>query len=161
MASYFTNDTATALRLFEGTHLNNDAYGYIFKNHLRMCVYTGEYRKAISMFESNNAAVRYDLDNFILGHIAVAYYKTGQKDFAEKLMNIIRLRSEKSPVGSPSYYMAIIYAEMGETDKSIQWVKKSYQDHEVELYFLNVEPLLISLHKDPRFREILSKIGFG
>ena len=123
-------------------------------------MYTGEYRKAISIFESSKPVLGIGIDNFILGHAAVAYYKTGLKDFTEKFLNVIKLRSEKSPVGSPSYYIAIIYTSMGENDKAIQWLQKAYKDHEVEMYWLNVDPLYIPLHNDPRFKDLLSKIGF-
>ena len=159
LARFFNNNPNGSLQLFEKTNID-DADWYIYHNYLRICVYTGEYRKAISIFESIKSALGIDIDNFILGHAAVAYYKTGLKDSTERILNVIKLRSEKSPVGSPCYYIAIIYASMGENDKAIQWLQKAYEDHEVEMYFLNVEPLLKSLRNDMRFKEILTKIGF-
>jgi hypothetical protein len=49
---------------------------------------------------------------------------------------------------------------MGETDKAVQLLEKAFADREVEMYWLNVEPLFKPLHGDPRFENILQKIGF-
>jgi hypothetical protein len=49
---------------------------------------------------------------------------------------------------------------MGKNDEAIQWLQKAYHDKEVEMYWLKVEPSFIPLHNDPRFKEILTKIGF-
>jgi adenylate cyclase len=159
MSMYFNNDPKNSLQLLERV-ISSDADWYLFHNYLRICVYTGEYRKAISFFEIRKSSSGFYNDNFILGHAAIAYYKTGLKDSAEKILNEIELRSKNSSVGSPSYYMATIYASMGENEKAIHWLQKGYKDHEVEMYFLNVEPLLISLRRDQKFKEILTKIGF-
>jgi len=36
----------------------------------------------------------------------------------------------------------------------------SYQDHEVEMFKLKIEPPFEPLHNDPRWQEILDKVGF-
>jgi hypothetical protein len=95
-----------------------------------------------------------------LSHAAIAYYKTGHKDSTQDFLSEIKLRSEKSPAGSPSYFIAEIYSAMGQSDEAIKWLQKAYTDHEVEMYWLKVEPLFKSLPKDPRFQELLTKMGF-
>jgi hypothetical protein len=49
---------------------------------------------------------------------------------------------------------------MGENEKALQLLNKAYLDHEVEMYWLKVEPLFRPLHGDPRFENLLKKIGF-
>jgi hypothetical protein len=49
---------------------------------------------------------------------------------------------------------------MGQNNDAIKWLQKAYADHEVEMYWLKVEPLFRPLHDDPRFQNLLKKIGF-
>jgi len=62
--------------------------------------------------------------------------------------------------GGPSFYLAMIYAQTGEIDTAFEWLDKAYKDHELEMYWLKVEPPFEPLHKDPRWQEMLDKVGF-
>lgn len=63
-------------------------------------------------------------------------------------------------MGSPSFFIAAVYAAMDKNDLAIQWLEKAYKDHEVEMYWLKVEPLFKPLHNDIRFQNIVNKIGY-
>ena len=54
----------------------------------------------------------------------------------------------------------MIYAQMGEIDLAFEWLKKAYDDREVEMYWLNVEPPFEPLRSDARWEEMLTKVGF-
>jgi len=54
----------------------------------------------------------------------------------------------------------MLYAQMRETDLAFEWLDKVYQDHEVEMYWLKVEPPFEPLRSDPRWEEMLNKVGF-
>jgi len=133
---------------------------YTWDNYIRICLDMGEYEKAVLAYEKYKSAFSGHTDDFVLGHAAVAYYKTGHKDSTEKLLDILKAKSLRSTIGSPSNFIAAIYTGMGEKDLAIQWLQKAYRDHEVELYWLKIEPLFNSLHNDPRFKDLQSKIGF-
>jgi hypothetical protein len=47
-------------------------------------------------------------------------------------LNEIIERSQKSSVGSPSYFIAAIYTSMGKNDAAIEWLQKGYSNHEVK-----------------------------
>lgn len=96
---------------------------------------------------------------YYLGHLGIAYFKTGNNKTPTFLMELLT-RSSISPVGSPSFFAASIYVAMGENDKALQALGKAYTDNEVEMYWLKVEPLFRPLHGDRRFENLLSKIGF-
>jgi len=53
----------------------------------------------------------------------------------------------------------MIYSATGKSDLAFHWLDKAYAAHEVEMYWLKVDPLFSPLHDDPRFSVILSKIG--
>lgn len=69
-------------------------------------------------------------------------------------------KATKSSIGSPSFSIAAVYVAMGQNNEAIKWLEKAYSDHEVEMYWLKVEPLFRPLHNDKRFQSILEKIGF-
>ena len=54
----------------------------------------------------------------------------------------------------------MIYAQMGEIDLSFRWLEKAYETHEVEMYWLKVEPPFKPIHNDPRWQLMLDKVGF-
>jgi hypothetical protein len=72
----------------------------------------------------------------------------------------IMKKSEKSAAGSPSFYTAMIYAQMGKIDLAFEWLEKAYETNEVEMYWLKVEPPFEPLRHDPRWQTILGKVGF-
>jgi TolB-like protein len=97
---------------------------------------------------------------FVLSHLSIAYLKTGQKEKSEKIVEEIKLKSKKSPVGSPSFYIAAVYTASGQKSIALQWLEKGYMDHELEMYWLKAEPLFKFLQDEPKFKELLKKIGF-
>jgi len=96
----------------------------------------------------------------LIGNLAIAYYKLEREDDAISIIEELKQRSSQSPVGSPAFYVAMIYSSMGENDLAFQWLKKAFEDHEVEMHWLKVGPYFESLHDDPRWQVMLDKIGF-
>ena len=76
------------------------------------------------------------------------------------LLNELIERSNINAGGSPSFYTAMIYAQMGETDLAFEYLDKAYDAHEVEMYWLKVEPPFEPIHDDPRWQVMLDKVGF-
>jgi TolB-like protein/Tfp pilus assembly protein PilF len=144
----------TAGRLFEYSE-------FLFTNSIRLLVYSSMYNKAIELFEKNNEDKQLnDVMPYYLGHLGIAYFKTGNKSKSATFLNELIKRSKKSPVGSPSFFAAAVYTAMGENEKALQMLEKAFTDHEVEMYWLKVEPLFRPLHGDPQFENLLVKIGF-
>lgn len=91
---------------------------------------------------------------------AIAYAKMGQLEPCKTIIDHLKQQSDKSPVGSSSYFAALIYAQNKETDLAFEWLEIAYQNHETEMGWLNAELLFQPLHGDPRWMEILDKVGF-
>jgi TolB-like protein len=128
---------------------------------IKLWDYLGNYYKTIALFEKKMAGKNLnDLNPFYLGHIGIAYLKTGNKSKSSEYLNELLSRIRKSPVGSPSFFAAAIYTAEGENNKAIQLLEDGYNNHEVEMYWLKVEPLFKPLHGDQRFDKLLAKIGF-
>lgn len=67
------------------------------------------------------------------------------------------IAASKSQYVSP-YSVATIYTGLGDTTRAFQWFEKAYDEHDFWMAFLKVDPREVSLHSDPRFRELLARM---
>jgi len=98
------------------------------------------------------------LESWVLGLLPLRNWGDNEKSDAE-LDHLIK-RSQETSGGSPSFYTAMVYASRGETELAFQWLEISIEDNEIELYWLKVEPEFASLYDDPRWQQMLDKVGF-
>jgi TolB-like protein/Tfp pilus assembly protein PilF len=59
-----------------------------------------------------------------------------------------------------AYLPALIYAGLGDKDNAFAQLNKAAEEHSASIGFLKVDPFLNSLHSDPRFPTLLTKLGF-
>lgn len=53
------------------------------------------------------------------------------------------------------------YVAMDEKDKALALLDRSYQDHSISLTSLKVEPAFDPLRNDPRFQDLLRRVGLA
>ena len=58
-----------------------------------------------------------------------------------------------------AYQIAEVYAVRGEKDKAFEWLQISFNDRDSGMLSLLVDPLLRSLRDDPRYKNLLAKLG--
>ncbi len=107
-----------------------------------------EFQKGISLSGGGTYALAR------LGH---AYAVAGRRGEAQMVLNQLNDLSKQKYV-SP-YDIGMIYAGLGENDRAFAWLEKAYEERSVALYFLKVEPSLDPLRSDPRFHDLLRRIG--
>ena len=59
-----------------------------------------------------------------------------------------------------AYYLARDYAELGDRDSALAELEHSYRDHDVEALWLFTDPELDAVRADPRFQNLVRRIGF-
>ena len=89
-----------------------------------------------------------------LGH---AYAASGQAGEARKILDQLQELSQQRYVAP--HEMAMIYIGLGEKDQTFAWLEKAYADRVWRLPFLKVEPRFNNLHSDPRFAELVRRVG--
>jgi serine/threonine protein kinase/TolB-like protein len=67
--------------------------------------------------------------------------------------------AENSPLEENNWVVARAYVELGEKDKAFAELNKAYESRR-SVTWLKVDPLFDPLRSDPRFQELLKKIGF-
>ena len=60
---------------------------------------------------------------------------------------------------SSAYTIATLYADLGDKDQAFQWLNSAYQERDASLAGLKTDFALDPLHSDPRFAELVRKVG--
>jgi Tfp pilus assembly protein FimV len=71
----------------------------------------------------------------------------------------LQRKAKNGPAVSP-YLIAELYADLGDKDHAIEWLNIAYQEHDPSLRALRVDFLMDALRSDPRYSELVRKIGF-
>lgn len=78
---------------------------------------------------------------------------------AEALAIVHRWEVPPSGVYVRPTAIANVYAVLGQQEQSIQWMQKAYEERDGMLMFTNTESLYKSYRADPRFADLMRKIG--
>ena len=92
-----------------------------------------------------------------LASLGYAYAVSGQVDEARQKLNDLKELSAEAYV-SPKHF-AVIHAGLGEKDQALEYLEKTYQERDEMQRFIKVSPIFDNLHSDPRFIELLSRVG--
>jgi len=60
---------------------------------------------------------------------------------------------------SLTHSVATIYAALGQKDKGFSWLEKAYEDRGFFLTGIKVDPAMDPLRSDPRFAELVGRVG--
>jgi TolB-like protein/DNA-binding winged helix-turn-helix (wHTH) protein/Flp pilus assembly protein TadD len=97
------------------------------------------------------ALVRFDAARAELNAIAYHALSRGKESDAS-LSELIANYQEPT-------YVAEVYACRNQSDKAFEWLDRAYATRDDGLINIKVDPLLKSLHKDPRFAALLKKLN--
>jgi len=113
----------------------------------------GKYEKAIEQFR-----ILGDLPH-VLGHMGNAYARAGQR--AEASETIFKLKDCLQKNGVGAYEIALVYAGLGNKDEAFAWLEKSYKVRDKGLTYLKLDPCMDPLRSDPRFQNLLRRVGLA
>ncbi|MGA8609209.1 MAG: tetratricopeptide repeat protein [Candidatus Sulfotelmatobacter sp.] len=68
-------------------------------------------------------------------------------------------KTQPSSAYGSAYSIAAAYAELGDKDQAFQWLNTAYQEHDEGLMGLKTDDYLDPLRSDPRFAELVRKVG--
>jgi Flp pilus assembly protein TadD len=86
-----------------------------------------------------------------------AYARAGKPAEARKMLDELKERSRRSYVSW--FYVAAIHAGLDEKDQAFACLEKAYTQGEQRLVVMNREPMFAPLRSDPRFADLLRRIG--
>jgi TolB-like protein len=89
--------------------------------------------------------------------LGLAYAVSGKKAETMKLAEAFKAAAKKRYI--PPTYFGMLFAGLGDKDKAMMWLEKAYDDRADGLTWLNVEPMLDEVRSDPRFQDLIRRIG--
>ena len=117
----------------------------------------GMYREAITARQMRRKLAGYDpAETPALKSAASA--QTPDDYWAKRLEQ--ELEDEKRE-GAENFDMAEINAQLDNKDQAFEWLEKAYRDHDYLMIYLKVAPNLDPLRSDPRFVDILRRMGLN
>jgi TolB-like protein/Tfp pilus assembly protein PilF len=114
------------------------------------------YKEALTEFEKE-ADIHGHLNQHEQAWRAVAYLNAGKRDEAQRILDDLLERSKRAYVAPTR--LAGIYFALGEDDEGFRWLDRSYQERDSTLLEIKVDPGFDEVRSDPRFKELLKKVG--
>jgi tetratricopeptide (TPR) repeat protein len=114
------------------------------------------YEDAIAEYRQTDAA----LPNWVVTLAAIGNVDgvAGKKREARDMLAKLNTLSEKKYV--TPYGVALVYAGLGEKDQALNWLDKALEDRAHWLVWIRLDPRWDSIRDEPRFKTIVSRIGF-
>jgi serine/threonine protein kinase/tetratricopeptide (TPR) repeat protein len=89
-----------------------------------------------------------------LGYGDAAAHRPGE---ARKILDELKARSQQTYV--PPMALAMIHIGLGNRDEAFDWLAKAFDDRSAALVYLKVEPAFDPIRSDPRFTDLVRRVG--
>ncbi|HEV2861009.1 MAG TPA: protein kinase [Pyrinomonadaceae bacterium] len=118
---------------------------------------TGRYEEAAASYEKAMAlSNRHSMALTMLGYTRAAQ---GRRDEARAVLAELQELTKRQFVSS--YRFAVLYTALGDKDAAFEWANRAYEEQDILLVYVNVSPFSDALRQDPRFGELLRRMGLG
>ncbi|HXM35011.1 MAG TPA: tetratricopeptide repeat protein, partial [Pyrinomonadaceae bacterium] len=114
----------------------------------------GLYAEAIDELQKAEELLAGDAE--VLSVLSFAYAAAGRRSEALKTLQQLKEQAKRH---LPTYHFAIIHAGLGEKEQAFDWLERAFEMRAVDLFNLKVEPMFDSLRQDPRFPNLLRRVG--
>jgi DNA-binding winged-HTH domains len=88
-----------------------------------------------------------------------AYATTGWRGYWQKRLELLRMAAKQRSV-SPLRF-AQLYARVGDKDKAFEWLERAHREHDASLILIKIDPIWDDLRSEPRFANLLHRIGLS
>jgi TolB-like protein len=159
LAFYYSRDYDRAIEQFQKT-LELDQHFPPVQQFLPAC-YEQKlmYDKAIAGFKNATPPKGGSEWSFYLAGLGHVYAVSGKKSEALAVLDELKKLSAQEYVPGPS--IALIYAGLGEKDQAFTWLEKGYEERSFQMQWLKVEPRWDNLRSDPRFTDLVRRVGLS
>ncbi len=89
--------------------------------------------------------------------VGLIFDQLGQSKRAQQVRDAF-MRQASRPA-FPSFIWAVFHFSIGENDRGFEWLDKAYEDRDPYLWYIKVDHNLDNVRSDPRYLEMLKKIG--
>jgi len=123
----------------------------------QLYVEKGMYREALSELETDKVLTHGSPP--ALAYLGNVLARAGERSRALQALEELKAVSKQKYAYSPGF--ARIYTGLGDKDQAFAWLEKAYEERATPLYWLKVDPIWDPLRSDPRFNDLLRRIGLS
>jgi serine/threonine protein kinase/Tfp pilus assembly protein PilF len=138
------------IELDPGFWIAHNDMGWAYLKQRRYEEATAEFQKAVD--SSGRASLP-------LGNLGHCYSVTGRRTEALALVKELEERYAKSE--AIGFFIATVYAGLGEKDQAFAWLEKDFQHRSGQLPFITWWPNFESLRDDPRYADLVRRMGLN
>jgi pentatricopeptide repeat protein len=95
----------------------------------------------------------------VIGVLIRAYAHAGRRRDALQLLEELKRRQQAGYIPTAAFVNA--YLGLGDNEQAFDWLERAYQEQSNILLFLKVHPFFDPLRGDPRFAELVRRVGLG
>src|SRR6202790_1794964 len=95
----------------------------------------------------------------IVGLLVHAYAQAGRRADALRLLEELKRRKQTGYVPAAAFVKA--YLGLGENDQAFFWLEEAFKEQSNLLQFLKVHPIFDPLRQDPRFANLVRRVGLN
>ncbi|HET6929784.1 MAG TPA: tetratricopeptide repeat protein [Candidatus Acidoferrum sp.] len=93
----------------------------------------------------------------LLGLYGHALAVAGDRGGAQQVL--AKLKQSSNTRFVPALYFAAVYTGLGDKDKTFEWLEKAFEEQDDRLVYLGVDPMADPLRSDPRFQQLIKRLG--
>jgi Flp pilus assembly protein TadD len=94
-----------------------------------------------------------------LGALGYAYAVNNRRADALEIVEKLKERSREHYV--PPAMVSIVFSGLGDKDQAMTWLEKANEERDPWITGLKVEPMFDSLRSDPRFLDLVRRVGLN
>lgn len=79
----------------------------------------------------------------------------------DEAIRVVRELGSMGPSYPYAFHVAVVYAGLGDKRQAFRWLEKSYREHSRPMVYLGVIPELDGLRSDPRFSDLVHRVGIA
>ena len=151
---YFARDYDRAIKQYQATLELDPRFPAALQSLPIAFAQKGDFNQAIDAV----GAITEDVGLRASGSSGYVYAVVGRT--SEARATVEKLISARKQEYISAVSIAFIYAGLGEKDLTFLWLEKGYEEHAFQMQYLNVEPRWDPLRSDPRFSDLVKRVGF-
>ncbi len=112
----------------------------------------GDLQEAVAVYEKAQTVT-----HFPSAGLAITYAKMGRLEDARRVLNQRIEKSRQQYVTADS--IAAVYVALGDKEEAFRWLERAFDEHSAPMFYLACHPIFRALRSDPRFADLLRRMG--
>ncbi|MEK6324037.1 MAG: protein kinase [Acidobacteriota bacterium] len=85
-----------------------------------------------------------------------AYTTSGVRGYYRKRLDLEMAKAQQN-----ANNVATFYARLDDKERALEWLQKAIEEHSAELLYLRISPAFDNMRSDPRFVELMTRVGLA